>query len=421
MTQASTATREKGATRNFARWLTPRRVRVHAVLLAVCLWSVYAVDMSAPGLRDRTGLVKGADFLHYYTLGKLALENRGYLLYDMRAQSTELAKLVPEASGYVFVPLYGPQVSLFFAPFALLSCRWALTVWLCLNVVIYSLCCYGVWKTCANLQNQEWAVLAAAIAFPGFFHLLLWGQTSGLALLFFTLAYLALRARRYFLAGLAIGSLIFKPQLGVAAAIVFVFASEWQVVAGAIVAASAQLGIGWWHYGTGVMKNYYYALAHLGNFLSPLEPRVYQTHSLRSLWLLLLPWSFAVWGLYLVSAVAALCLTLLCWRSRASLALRYAALLVASVLVAPHLTVYDLVILAPAFLLLADWAISLPQSPLADATRVLLYFCYPLFLLGPVSRLTHVQLSVLVMAAMLWVVWRACRGDSASQPEPAVT
>ena len=177
MRQASTATGEMGAKRNFARWLTPRRVRGHAVLLAVCLWTVYAVDMSAPGLRDRTGLVKGADFLHYYTLGKLALENRGDVLYNMRAQSTELAKLVPEASGYVFVPLYGPQVSLFFAPLALLSYGWALTVWLCLNVVIYTWCCYVVWKTCANLQNQEWTVPAAAIAFPGFFQLLLWGQT----------------------------------------------------------------------------------------------------------------------------------------------------------------------------------------------------------------------------------------------------
>ena len=55
-------------------------------------------------------------------------------------------------------------------------------------------------------------------------------------------------------------------------------------------------------------------------------------------------------------AVAALALTVLIWRRReASLALRYSSLLFATVLIAPHLTVYDLVVLAPAFLLLADW------------------------------------------------------------------
>jgi hypothetical protein len=408
--------------RNLAHLLTARRIRMHALLLAVCLWTVYAVDMSTPGLCDRFGMIKGADFLHFYTLGKLALENRGDLLYNMRAQSTELAKLVPEAAGYVYVPLYGPQVSLFFVPFALLPYEWALTAWLTLNLLVYALCCFAVWKTCANLQSQKWIVLAAAIAFPGFFHLLLWGQTSGLALLCFTLVYLALRTRHPFLAGLALGSLIFKPQLGLAAAVVFVFAGEWQVVAGSVIAASLQLGIAWWHYGTAVMRNYLYALTHLRGVLSPLEPRLYHTHSLRAFWILLLPWSSAssaVWGLYFVSAVAALLMLLLCWRSRAPLALRYSALLVASVLVAPHLTVYDLVILAPAFLLLADWALSCSNQPLAAATLVLLYLCYPLFLLGPLTRFTHLQLSVVALFGLLWLIQRASAQAATPEQSPA--
>src|SRR6266852_1640888 len=68
-------------------WLTARRVRIHGVLMAVCLWTVYAVAMSTPGLRDRNGLIKGTDFLQFYTLGSLALQRRGDLLYDMWAQS----------------------------------------------------------------------------------------------------------------------------------------------------------------------------------------------------------------------------------------------------------------------------------------------------------------------------------------------
>jgi len=389
---------------NPGMWLTAKRVRAHGLLLAACLWTVYVVDMSAPGLLDRNGLVKGTDFLHFYTLGNLALQNRGDLLYDMRTQAELARKLVPAAPDSVYVPLYGPQVSLLFAPFARLPYGWALAAWLAVNVLIFAFCCHAVWKTCPHLQAHRWTVLVLAIAFPGFFHLLAWGQTSGLALLCFTLAYLALRRDQRWLAGLAIGSLIFKPQLGVAAAVVFVFAGEWKLIAGSLAAASIQLAAGWLHYGTEVMRAYLQALVHVGEILPLFEPRPYQTHSLRSFWSLLLPWPHIALGLYVVSAFVVLALAVRCWRSGASLEIRYSMLLFATVLVSPHLTVYDLVILAPAFLLLSDWVLAHRDS--APWIAPLLYASYPLFLLGPLARITHLQLSVVAMTALLWMTWR---------------
>ena len=129
-------------------WLTLRRIRTHGLLLALCLWAVYALNMATSGMRDRQGLIKGADFLHFYTLGNLALGGRGSLLYDMRAQSELIRHLVPEASGYSYVALYGPQVSLFFAPFAKLSYVNALIAWLLLNFAIYAACCFAIWRLC---------------------------------------------------------------------------------------------------------------------------------------------------------------------------------------------------------------------------------------------------------------------------------
>ena len=141
---------------NHGTWLTARRIRVHGLLLAICLWTVYAVQMSAPGLLDRNGLVKGTDFLHFYTLGTLASQGRGDLLYDMRAQAELTRRLVPQAPDSVYVPLYGPQVSLLFEPFARLPYGWALAAWLALNVLIFAFCCYAVWKTCPRLQEWRW-------------------------------------------------------------------------------------------------------------------------------------------------------------------------------------------------------------------------------------------------------------------------
>jgi hypothetical protein len=154
-------------------------------------------------------------------LGKIALLGRGDLLYDMPGQSELIHHLVPEASGYSYVSLYGPQVSLLFAPLAKLSYGYALATWLLLSTVLYAVCCFALWRRCSNLQKEPWTVLILAAAFPGFFHLIAWGQSSGLALLCFTAAYFALQTRRRFLTGLAIGCLVFKPQLGLAAAIVF--------------------------------------------------------------------------------------------------------------------------------------------------------------------------------------------------------
>ena len=391
---------------NVDSWLTAGRVRIHGLLLAVCLWTVYAVDMSTPGLLDRNGLVKGTDFLHFYTLGTVALRGRGDLLYNLRAQAELARELVTQAPNSLYVPLYGPQLSLFFAPFARLPYSWALTAWLAVNVLVYAFCCHAVWKTCPNLRADRWTLFILAIAFPGFFHLLAWGQTSGLALLCFTLAYLALRRDRALLAGLAIGSLIFKPQLGLAAAVVFVFAREWEVVAGAVAAASIQLAAAWMHYGSEVMRAYFHALTHLGEVLPLLEPRLYQTHSLRSFWSLLLPWPRVAFALYLICALGVLVLALQVWRSKAQLSVRFSALLFATVLVSPHLTVYDLVILAPAFLLLGDWALAHREQPCAPRIQQLMYVCFLLFLMGPLARITHLQLSVVALTALLWISWR---------------
>ena len=281
-----------------------------------------------------------------------------------------------------------------------------------MNLLIYAFCCYTVWKKCPSLHAHRWTIVILAIAFPGLFHLFAWGQTSGLALLCFTLAFLALENDRPLLAGLAIGSLIFKPQLGLAAAVVFVFARQWKVVAGAVMAAVLQLSVAWMHYGSEIMRNYWHTLTHVEEVLPLLEPRLYQTHSLRSFWSLLLPWPRVAFALYAISALAVLLFAIRVWKSGSPLSLRYSALLLATVLISPHLTVYDLIILAPAFLLLGDWALSHGDDESAPLLQQLLYFCYPLFLIGPLARMTHVQLSVVAMAALLGFAGESRRASS---------
>ena len=394
-----------------AKWFTARRLRIHGLILALCLWSVYLWNMATPGLLDRVGNLKGTDFLHFYTLGSLALTHRGADLYNMQAQSQLAAERVPAAGAIRYLPLYPPQVSIFFAPFARLSYPCALTLWLTLSSLIYGVCCYALWRACPNLRKHKLTVVILALAFPAFWHLIAWGQTSALALACFTVGFLALRAQREFLAGLALGCLIFKPQLALAAGLVFVITLNWKIIAGALLSAATQLTAAWLYYGPGPLRDWMHTMLNAPSLLPLLEPRPYQTHSLRTFWTMLVSWPAASLALYLITALLISALTVACWRSRLSLSLsmRYSALLLATVLLAPHLTVYDLVILAPAFLLLSDWIVSQPGHSATLPFKFLLCLAFVLPLLGPLARWTHFQLSVPVMAALLYGIWNLGR------------
>jgi len=401
-------------------WLTSKRLRVHGAIIALCLWSLYLWTCATPGLRDRNGNLKGTDFLHFYTLGSLAAVHRGGDLYDINAQAALAAQRVPQAKGIRYLPLYPPQVSIFFAPLAHFSYGWALILWWSCSAVIYAVCCYSIWRASPHLHEHRGTVILLALAFPAFFHLIAWGQTSAVALACFTGMFFLLRDRREFLAGLVLGCLIFKPQLGLAAAIVFVslaFVSPGarKIVAGASLSAAAQLSVGVLYYGIEPLRQWMRMLRNLRNLLPLLEPKPYQTHSLRTFWTMLadmfVPWHALSLALYVLSAAVVLGLTIACWKRGPAvpLALRYSALLLASVLVAPHLTVYDLVILAPAFILLADWLMGEPSTPSTRWLGNLLYLAYMLPLLGFSARWTHLQLSVLAMAAALYVIWSISR------------
>jgi hypothetical protein len=388
-----------------ANLLTARRITIHAALLAIILWSAYSVDLCTPGLRDRAGNIKGVDFVHFYTAGRLLRNGDADALYDPGAQAAYQKMLLPESTGVYFVSMYGPQVYGLFVPLAGLPYVWAAVIWALLNSAVYFACCYALWRKCPHLKPHLYLVLLLAAAYPGFFSLIAFGQSSALALALFTLAFFALQARRPFLAGLAIGSLIYKPQLGLAAGVIFVAAAEWKVVAGAMASAAAQVGLAWVGFGGEVMRRYGQMFLRLGSAQPFLEPKLYQMHSLRSFWMLLLPWRSVAMTAYVVTAGVILGLGVMCWRRASDLRLGYAVLLMCSVLVAPHLWIYDLVIMAPALLLLGDWALSHHEAEERFAPGILIYACYALPLLGPAAGIIRLQMSVISFAALVWVLW----------------
>jgi hypothetical protein len=381
-------------------WIQPARLRAHAVLLALCLWGVFAAGITTPGLRDRSGLLKGSDFLQFYVSGSLARDGRADALYDYRTHVAEALRRVPESRGTSFLPVYGPQVALLFAPFAALPYGPALAAWLLASALLYALCLVAVFRTCPQLVAHGRMVALLALAYPPFFSLIGHGQSSVLALACFTGAWLGLRAGRPFAAGLALGCLAYKPQLALGAGLVLLAAGEARILAGAGAAAAAQLAWAALRLGPGALEGYAGVVARFGELAPTLGFKLHQMHCLRAFFDLLAPAPVAkvLWAL---GALAALALGHRTWRSGLPLSARFAALLIATALVNPHQYMYDLVVLAPAWMLLADLSLARPQAPWTPSLRVLVYAAFVLPVLGPLARLTHLQISVLALAGLL--------------------
>jgi hypothetical protein len=407
-----------------ARWLTLRRMRTQALMLALCLWGVCAVDFSTPGLFDRAGNIKFQDFLQFYISARLMAEGHTRQLYDQPVADQEMRALVGETR--VQLPtVYGPQVGLMFVPLARLSFPAAARIWATFSLGAIAACLYLIWRSCLNLRSQARTVAICALAFPPLFHCFVRGQVSALLLGCFSAAFLAFRAERNWPAGIALGFLVFKPQFLVALPLILLLAHAWKAFAGLVLSAGAQLALTTLYFGRSVMRTYFDNMLHMSRWIAIAEDSTahIQMHSLRSFWTLLVPWPDPALVLYVLSSMAAIVTAALVWKSSTPLALRFSALTLAAVLVNPHLFVYDLLVLAPALLLLADWILISPRRPSSAALSFLTYLSFVLPLLGPLSRWTHLQLSVPAFAALLWVLWSNSRTPShklASDESPVV-
>jgi hypothetical protein len=391
--------------------LNPRRLRIQSIILACCLWGVCAVDFSTPGLLDRAGNIKFQDFIQFYISARLITEGRTGELYDQRIASAELHRVVQQPTRVVLPTVYGPQVSLLFVPLARLPFLAAATIWAAIGALSFFFCVGWLRQSCPNLRHYSGIVVLAAICFPPFFHFFVRGQISVLVLACFTAAFLAFRSGNDWLAGAALGLLAFKPQFLVAIPLILLLSCAWRTLAALVVTASAQLALTWIYFGTSIMRAYVDTLLHIPRWIAIAEPGAAQAqmHSLRSFWILLLPWPTTALVLYVVSSIVVLGIAVASWKSCGDLALRFPALVFAAVLINPHLFVYDLLVLAPALLLLADWALGHSTHPASAPVSILIYLAFLLPLFGPLAIWTHLQLSVPVFVGMLLLLWSILR------------
>lgn len=369
--------------------------------------------MSVPGAFDREGVIKGGDFHHFYVLGTLAREGKGEALYDPVEQSRAAARVVsPALHSWFPRPAHGPHVALLFAPLAVLPFVPALALFLALTICAYLASTWALARSFPSLRDDGALLWILVLANPALWYLIRFGQTSAIALGCLTLAFLALRANSAWLAGAAIGGLFYKPQMGMIFGLVWLMAREWKLVGGAMLSIAAQVAVGWLYFGTSTMLKYVHAAMALIVDRTGAEPIPQHLHSIRGFLSLLVPDGRLETAMFVLASVVLVWAAYRGWTAPSPMPLRFAQMVLISVLASLHLTVYDLVILLPVYLVLIALLVENRWPWGRGELGILLVVLFMSPILGAsITYFTRVQLSVPVM------VWLAYRLDSLMRPK----
>jgi hypothetical protein len=393
---------------------------IPAYLWTPYIWSIFIDQL--PIARSRATAHEFRDFLHFYMLGLLTRVRAASLLYNPEAQRRLMQQVVPSAPDLMIPTSWGPQAGFIFAPISGGSYVQALLWWLTISIGGYLVCLYAMWRLCPHLRGHAWPVAVLALGLPAFHVNLMYAQTGTLELAWSILFYAALRdpthaahqltksPTRQVVAGLVLGLLFVKPHLGVGAGVLVLAAGQWWIAAGAAVTIAGQLAASAFYWGPRILLDYGHALLRIPGTFQMIEPDLRQIHEWRAFFQLMGLHGAALTMATGIADLTTLAAAVVCWRSPADLRLKYAVLLVSTMIVSPHAYTYDMLLLLPAGLLIWDFIVETEgregRRRLVTALRALVLLAYLSPLLGLGAYVLHFQPSMIVFAISLAVLMR---------------
>lgn len=196
------------------------RMRVYPRLsLLIYLLAAVAVVASSTALIDVFGKPLGYDFITFWSASLLTLQGHAADAFDFHKIFAAQRIAVP-AGQSIFLWHYPPTFQLVAAPLALLPYLVSYLVFTIGTLALYVFTCGRL------LKLKEAAILL--VAFPGVFICAFHGQNSFLSAALFAGAVLAME-RRPALAGVLLGLLAFKPQLGLLIPVALIASRQWRV------------------------------------------------------------------------------------------------------------------------------------------------------------------------------------------------
>lgn len=213
-----------------ATWLTPARVRAYGLAYAVfALWIAWNTVVVLLGGRDMPP--GDADFLSFHAAARLALAGEPAAAWDRAAHA--LAQTAAQgAPGRYYAFFYPPTYLLICLPLGLLPLLPAFAAWVAATgAALWA--ALRAWLPGAGRMTLLLALLAPAVVINA-----LHGQNGFLTAALLAAAGLALD-RRPALAGAALATLAFKPQLGLLVIPALLAARRWAALGWAVAAGLA--------------------------------------------------------------------------------------------------------------------------------------------------------------------------------------
>ncbi|TMJ01345.1 MAG: DUF2029 domain-containing protein [Alphaproteobacteria bacterium] len=190
---------------------------------------LYTMSWSAPFPRDGTSLVVGRDFLNFWMYGRAAPGADPSRFYDLAEYHRALEALLgPNYPGQNWS--YPPSILFLAAPFGQLSYLPALLLWTLLGAMLF----FAI----ARHHFEDSRLRVALLLSPAAVLCVISGQSS-LITAAMLIAIFVWLDRRPIAAGILIGLLTLKPQLGILFPVMLVASARWRVFASAAITALA--------------------------------------------------------------------------------------------------------------------------------------------------------------------------------------
>jgi hypothetical protein len=384
-----------------AAWLTGQRARAYGWIFLVVSAAIAAgwIALSHGGL-DPAGKPLGTDFTSFWSASKLALGGAPARAYDIPAHQAVESAIFGRDTGYAAF-FYPPIFLLICLPLAALPYLASLGAWLAATGALY-------WRMARAWLGERFGLMPV-LAFPAVLTNIGHGQNGFLSAALFGAGALWLE-RRPILAGLCLGSLAYKPHLGLMIPIALAVGGRWKTFVAATVAVAAWAAASLALFGADAWRGF---LADSGVARAALEQGLVGDAKMQSAFAAVRLWGGTVLVGYGVQlAVAAFAAAGLVWLHRRALKAEAegAAMIVAALLASPFLLDYDLVILAaPLAWMLREGA----STGFRPWEKIVLAAT---FVLPAVSRTlatwAHLPLAPFVLAALFVLLLR--RGASAA-------
>lgn len=184
---------------------------------------------AAAAFMGRRGMYDAPDFMAPYTAARLVASGGGHEIYNLTVLLP--LELVATHRNIPLVFLHPPFFALLLAPLSHLAFDQAYQVWTAINVGLLVVACWFLWQIAAPLPASSRALIIIGFLtlVPVPFVLRL-GQSSFVRLVAWAGAYLFMRQRRDFMAGLALSGLLLAPQEVVPVAIFLAWKCKWRAL-----------------------------------------------------------------------------------------------------------------------------------------------------------------------------------------------